>query len=242
MIKFTGKALAVSAALTFSASAFAADLPTSKPAPVFPASGPYNWSGFYVGGYAGGSFGTTSFSDLSFPNFNGIGNLSSTSFTGGILNGYNVQFSAFVVGAEVEFGYDGRHGSGSFLNPALATRDYQVDGSYIGRLRARAGYALDNILIYAAAGLSVGNLQAKFTNPFNGFNESIAQDLVGYNIGGGVEYAFTQNWIARVEYIYDGFGARTYSFNITPPTGSLFDTDRIKLSENTVRAGVEYKF
>jgi len=244
MMKIAFGAFAVSTTLALSAAASAADLPTMKPAPAAPMAGLYDWSGFYVGGYAGGSFGTTSFSDLSFRSFHGTGNLSPSSFTGGLFNGYNMQFNSFVAGAEIEFGYDGRHGSGSYVSLAAVnpTRDDSVAGSYIGRLRGRAGYAFDNFLIYAAGGLSLGDLQAKFTNPNNGYNQSIAQTLTGYNVGGGVEYAFSRNWIARVEYVYDGFSPTTYKFNITPPSGSLFDTQKITLNENTVRAGVEYKF
>jgi hypothetical protein len=45
--------LTTTALLAFSGAAFASDLlPTSKPAPIFPAS-PYSWSGFYFGATAG---------------------------------------------------------------------------------------------------------------------------------------------------------------------------------------------
>lgn len=244
MIKIAFGAFGISALLAFSAAASAADLPTMKAAPVAPVVGPYDWAGFYVGAYAGGSFGATSLTDLSFPSFTGYRDLSPSSFTGGLFNGYNMQFNAFVIGAEIEFGYDGRHASGTYDSAARfnPTRDDNIDGSYIGRLRARAGYAFDNVLIYAAGGLSVGDLQARFTNPNDGYSQSVANTLVGYNVGGGVEYAFSRNWIARLEYIYDDFGAKSYKFNITPPTTSLFDTTRVTLNENTVRAGVEYKF
>lgn len=246
MMRFGFQTSLACAALAVATAASAADLPTSKPAPraPVPVATLYDWSGFYVGGYAGGSFGTASFRDLSFPAFTGVGDLSPTSFTGGVINGYNFQFNSFVAGAEIEFGYDGRNASGSYqVAPGLrGSRNDSIDGDYVGRLRARAGYAFDNMLVFAAGGLSIGDLEAKFVNPNNGYNQSIAQNLIGFNVGAGAEYAFARNWIARVEYIYDDFGSRGYSFNITPPNGGLFDSQKIRLTENTVRAALEYKF
>ncbi|WP_163566404.1 outer membrane protein, partial [Klebsiella pneumoniae] len=56
---------------------------------------------------------------------------------------------------------------------------------------------------------------------------------VGYTVGGGLEYAFTPNWTAKVEYLYYGFGDRS---NVFVPG------DRVSQNIHTVKLGVNYLF
>ena len=115
------------ASVIVSTVAFAADLPTKKtPPPPIPAAIPYSWTGFYIGGYAGASFGHAQTSDLT-SSSTFIGSPALSSFTGGGLVGYNYQFSTFVLGAEGEFGYDGRSGSASYGTGA-GSRTANFDG------------------------------------------------------------------------------------------------------------------
>jgi outer membrane immunogenic protein len=229
--------LLASLGMTLATCAVAADLPmrTAAPAPP-PVITPWSWAGLYLGAYAGGSFGTAKTSDVTVPSVR-IGSPSLSSFTGGGLVGYNAQFSAFVLGAEGEFGYDARRGSSTY---STNTRTAEFDGTYIGRIRARAGYAWGNILFYAAGGVSFANEDLKNTNIPGNFSLSVNHSFTGWNVGLGGEYAFTPNWIARVEYIYDGFGKQTYNFG--SPAPRTFDTKQVTLSENTIRAAIEYKF
>jgi opacity protein-like surface antigen len=48
-----------------------------------------------------------------------------------------------------------------------------------------------------------------------------------------------RNWSAKVEYLYMDFGSRNVTWAFT---GLPTITDRIRLNENVVRAGVNYKF
>jgi outer membrane immunogenic protein len=228
------------ASVAISTCAFAADLPTSKPPPPppIPAPAPFSWTGFYIGGYAGGSFGTAKTTDLSVPGTQ-IGSPSLSSFTGGGLVGYNYQFSSLVVGAEGEFGFDDRSGSSTYLS---GSRSAHFDGDYIGRIRGRAGVAFNNFLVYGAGGVSFANGTLKNTNnvAVPPFSLSVSNEFTGWNVGGGVEYAFTSNWIVRGEYIFDELDRETYNFGYPAPF--TFDTKQVNLYENTVRAAVEYKF
>ena len=108
------------------------------------------------------------------------------------------------------------------------------------RVRGRAGYGFDNFLLYVAGDVSFADAKLSIFRPVNGFGQSLNATYTGYNVGAGAEYAFTRNWIARVEYIYDGFGSHTYDFLAQNPRG--FDSRKMKLTENTVRAAIEYKF
>jgi opacity protein-like surface antigen len=60
----------------------------------------------------------------------------------------------------------------------------------------------------------VAAMDLKYTgaNLTNGFQQEIAHWRGGFNVGGGVEWAFADHWTLRGEYICDGFGSRLYDF------------------------------
>ena len=57
------------------------------------------------------------------------------------------------------------------------------------------------------------------------------KSFTGWTVGLGAEYAFTNNWIGRVEYRY-------YDFS----DSSLDDFGDVELETNTLTVGVGYKF
>jgi len=57
---------------------------------------------------------------------------------------------------------------------------------------------------------------------------------------GGLDWAFSEHWIVRGEYIYDGFGSRLYDFKAQDAAG--FDSKTVKLQEGAARSAVAYKF
>jgi len=61
------------------------------------------------------------------------------------------------------------------------------------------------VLLYATAGLAYGGLKAEFGSA----DES--KTLVGWTAGLGLEYGFTPNWSAKVEYLYMDLGSSTYT-------------------------------
>ena len=56
-----------------------------------------------------------------------------------------------------------------------------------------------------------------------------------WTLGGGVEYAFTQNWVGRLEYRFSSFGNFSHFSPFVGPT-----TQRI--NDSAIRAGIAYKF
>ena len=69
--------------------------------------------------------------------------------------------------------------------------------------------------------------------PFNSTTQ------VGWTAGGGVEFALTPNWTAKVEYLYVDLGSQSC------PAGSCSysgPATTVSLTENVVRAGINYKF
>ena len=68
-------------------------------------------------------------------------------------------------------------------------------------MRGRAGYAFDRVLFYGTGGAAFGNVQG---GPVGGPFDSGTQ--IGWTAGAGVEFAFTPNITANVEYLYVDLG------------------------------------
>jgi outer membrane immunogenic protein len=237
--------LGAAALATVSASAMAADLPTSKGAPVAPAvyAPAFTWTGFYLGVNAG--VGWANGRDIYVTTPNGAvtslntGNGSNSGFVGGGQAGYNFQTGAFVFGVEADIQY-------ADLSKKVNWGPYTWWGNgstsqYVGTVRARVGYAIDRTLIFLTGGLAYGGLNSG--GAFGGNNNT------GWTLGGGVEDAFTNNWTAKIEYDYiqldTGSKSGSYYSNVAigaQPAGYYTATSKGNGSANLVRVGVNYKF
>jgi outer membrane immunogenic protein len=154
-----------------------------------------------------------------------------------------------VLGAEGEFGAfingnDNLNTSGVLAGQPFSLTDKFRDTG-VGRLRGRVGYAVQpNTLLYIAGGWTFANTNESVTGTCclfpTAFTVSENRWLNGFNIGGGVEYALTSNWIIRGEYIFDGFTKENFNFGFSP--ANFADQRQIFLNVNTIRGAVEYKF
>jgi outer membrane immunogenic protein len=200
--------LALTVATMAAGAATAADLPRgpspyySSPAPI----GLYNWGGLYAGVNAGYEWGKISNSSID-----------PSGIEGGLQAGYNWQNGQFVFGGETDLqvtGADDTFAPYKFSNP------------WFGTLRARAGYAMNNILLYGTLGLAYGGVKGEL----GGLDES--KTHTGWTGGLGMEVGFTPNWSAKVEYLYMDLGNRAYS--ITGVDNGL--------QANMLRFGLNYHF
>ncbi len=115
---------------------------------------------------------------------------------------------------------------------------HEVREPWLMTNRARLGYALTNWLIYATGGAATASLKVTDTDPTVPVSASETATLWGWTAGGGVEYAFTGNWSAKLEYLYVQLPSRTF---LNPnPLGSAFDVNGFR--EQIVRVGLNYKF
>ncbi len=208
------------AALT--GSALAADLPSTKAAPVFAPTYAYDWTGFYIGAELGPNFTTAKGAGFTSPQTN--------TMLGGIV-GYNQQFaSKFVLGLEGDAG--GVFGSNHNVpNNVGVPLSLGTTNSYFGDVRGRLGYDLERALLYVAGGVAFGDQKSNYVGGNN-----VNSGRTGWTIGGGVDYAFTNNWIGRVEYRYSDLGRKSYVID------TVADTDRVRFTSSAVLFGVLYKF
>jgi len=262
MLKKLSLALAASVAL--GGTALAADLPRRTVAPVAPvmAVPVFTWTGFYVGvhagyGYADNNISTVGNAANTIANVANLARPPSLSvdndgFIGGVQAGYNLQFGALVVGVEADISLSDMSSGVSYASPftfgaALAgTRsEFTQEMDYFGTVRARVGFAFDRAMIYATGGLAYGEVSAN-ANFFNSagflqFTGSSSEVEVGYTLGAGLEYAFTNNITLKAEYLYFDLGDRNVVVNATP-LGLNSYTSNFETNGHIVRAGLNFKF
>jgi len=208
--------------------ALAADLPPPPPGPpprapatYVPAPVPYyNWGGVYVGINAGYQFGTVSPGALAFGGPGPASNFSANGFLGGATLGFNWQWAALVIGLEGDLDYSSVNSSlpAADVPAGVAAGSFKSDWLATGR--ARVGYAIDRILLFATGGAAF----APAAIP------GASATMTGWTGGAGVELALSPNWTAKGEYLYVLFPSPTLG-------GTSF-----KDTESVVRAGVNYKF
>lgn len=199
--------------MSMAVGALAADLPvrSAPPAPVIGAIPIFTWTGFYAGVNAG--YGWVSGNNGYYdPTFGFIERGGDEGgFVGGAQIGYNYQIGSFVVGVETDLQY------ANLSNSGLSDSD-----DWFGTVRARAGVAIDRALVYATGGFAY------------------ADDTGGWTVGGGLEYAFTNNLTGKVEGLYVNLnndnGYRVYG------VGGFNNRDDNDTEFGVVRAGLNYKF
>ncbi|MCB8820652.1 outer membrane protein [Microvirga rosea] len=206
------------ALLGLTVGAAAADLPSrTAPAPIM-AVPVFTWTGFYIGVNAGYGWNTNNGNGYYDPAFGYYGNGNDGGFVGGAQAGYNYQIGQFVIGVEGDVQYADRgHGDRGYYGLGYYYGD-NGSNDWFGTVRARAGVAFDRALIYATGGFA-----------FNG-NDG------GWALGGGLEYAFTNNLTAKIEGLYvniDNGGRNDYGFGYYGHGKDEF---------GVVRAGLNYKF
>ncbi len=217
--------------VAFAGEGFAADLPSIKSPPIYAPAPVFSWTGFYVGVQLGGDFGTTSAFAPAIPY--GVNAPNNGVFGGGHV-GYNYQINNFVIGLQGEF--NGSSASASRTDattfaPAVLT--LKANQGWFGSIDGRLGFAVDRTLFYAIGGVAfTENEGSAYVNGVRA--GGLSNSRTGYDIGAGVEYAFTNNWTARLEYRYYDYGSATYVGNLA--------TYRERLNDSTVRVGLTYKF
>jgi outer membrane immunogenic protein len=255
------RVLGMALAAAISAPAMAADLPAAIPAKALPAYVPaYNWTGFYFGGNLGGTWGQFDFSPSTTDLVSGaVSSPFSTSVTnssviGGIQSGYNWQLGNLLFGFEQDIQFTGLKRSFTFAGPAGSIAPFAVGDTlstkadYLSSTRAKAGWVWDRFMLYAAGGLATGVMDTTATyvagvSPALSFTDA-HKFHTGYTVGGGAEYAVTDNVSFGVEYRYLNLGHETYNLGGFTPAGGAnaqagSSTVDLKSSEVLARLNVK---
>lgn len=173
---------------------------------IVPASGPgdFAWQGLYIGASVGGGWGTST-QHYDRAGNHGVADLDLSGGAMALTGGYNWRMTDHIVGGlEADLGV---------MNVSKGTttvfdgHNWSSDvGPFFGTLRARAGYLVsDRLLAYGTAGLafaqiddtSIGNTAGE-TAKENGMRAGLA-------LGVGVEYAMSQAWSVKAEFLHLDF-------------------------------------
>ena len=218
-------------------SALAADLDVPPPMDdLRPAS--FDWSGPYVGVFgaavavdgtydgicSNGGLACAPVPDITDFEHSGIG------YAYGILGGWNYQMDSFVFGIEGDWAF-----GGTVATNDAPTVDTDLSFNNIATLRARAGFALDNTLLYVTGGLAAVDMEfgAVISGP-----ASDSKWVYGWTAGGGLEHAFTPNFSGRIEYLYVGLDDADFTLT----NGNTLDATQSFNDIHMVRAGLTYNF
>lgn len=258
----------VAAASLLATNASAADLaarPYTK-APVI-AAPIYNWTGFYIGGNVGYSWGrsrdtstltngagTVLFTSVDRANMDGV--------IGGGQIGYNWQTQNWVWGLEADIQGSDQKGNRNFICPiGVCTPTFGVLAvfpgpavpvnldqklEWFGTVRGRVGgLVTPTVLLYATGGLAYGQVRTSETIGAAAFGFSSRDTRVGYTVGAGIEGVIGGNWTAKLEYLWVDLGTTSGSYLTTIPAlggGFLSSNYSSRITDNIVRVGLNYKF
>lgn len=185
---------------------------------------------------------------------------------GGGQIGYNWQVNQLVLGVEADAVGTGLNGSSArasrtFGPPILTvpvTQTVTVDSGkidWMATFRGRAGFAVDRALFYATGGGAVAEFGGSRTTVVNGPGIGLpagtfvatnggSTTLWGWTAGGGIEWAFNNNWSVAGEYRHTDFGRRGITFNVPDGLGGVFATgissSRLIVDQATAR--LNYRF
>ena len=233
-------------ALAMAGAASAADLPRRTEVPVIQPVPIFTWTGFYVGATAGYVFGNgnSRFSGVLPAGFVPLGNANSRDdgfIVGGTI-GYNYQFTPnFVAGIEADLSYTDikKSASNGFITLSR-------EMNYLGTVRGRLGYTFDRFMVYGTGGLAYANVKSQTNIAGLGslYTGSKDDTRTGWTVGGGVEYAITNNISAKVEYLYYDLGRESYGATYVsgPVLAGFVGNTRTETRGNIVRGGVNYRF
>jgi outer membrane immunogenic protein len=260
MKKFT---LAFAGLCAFCALAYAGPepLPSGKEmkevAPAPPACP--NWTGFYIGAFGGYKYGVFDPStrvvedeveDSLAIDSHGSKNLSTSGGEVGGLIGYNYQWNKWVLGLEAAGGYLWLRNSNevNFSTPSDTSPGYfeatAFKTHYLATIGPRIGYAFCNWLPYVTGGVAFGDLHfEQRIVELDDFSEdrSKSENNVGWFVGGGMQYAFTNHWSARVQYQYIDLGDVSFD-HFSPFEEITAGRSSVDLREHNVSFAIVYGF
>ena len=205
--------------------------PTYSPLPraVVPA---YNWTGIYLGVNGGYGWGRQDPLSLITSQFDQVNTDIGGWMVGGTF-GAQIQSGRVVLGVEGDIDWANIKGTATvvptILGQPLFTANVATEATTVSTVRVRVGYAVDNWLMYGTGGVAVisGKTNASLVGVACGTVGNLPcsgdSTQVGVAAGGGIEYGFTPNWSAKLEYLWIGAALND---------GNL----------NTVRGGINYRF
>jgi outer membrane immunogenic protein len=226
----------------------------------------YNWTGCYVGANVGGGGSASNFgfgidpgthlggADIAAVAGNGLNSHGEDGLLAGGQVGCNYQSGLLVAGLEGDFDYF--HSNPWFTNNTQLLSDgvtpftltQNATASYLATIRPRVGVAADRNLAYLTAGVAFSHINyvesySDGATPPGVGTAAASKSVVGWVAGAGWEYAITDHWIFRAEYLFADFSKVNAVGAITDANGGVNTLHGSSdLIVQALRAGVNFKF
>lgn len=174
----------------------------------------------------------------------------------GLRGGIDWQWGNWVFGGVGEVAMSELDDSVSAFSTTPARYTMTRELNWVAAARARGGYAFSNLLFYGTGGFAWADVDHSFStsNGVNTFVESGGDDeLTGYQLGGGVEWAWGERWRFGAEYIYtnlddedyrvraQGPAPATNPFILVDPDGTDFARGDEDFDFDSVRLTLSYR-
>jgi outer membrane immunogenic protein len=246
------------------AAALAAALGAAAPA----AAQDYDWTGFYVGGNLGGTWGDTDLqtvgssgggavvippADLAMINATGSQSANKTGFTGGVEGGYNFQAGSWLFGVETDYGamdvnqsQANTYQSAVLITPPVTyTLTQRVSTDWVWTLRGRLGYVSGPWMFYGTGGMATTKIKFGVDYADTRATPSTAHIDVndtksGWTAGLGGAFMFAPQLSAKAEWLYADFG--NVRGSATTSNGFASFTSEAGVKANLVRVGLDWTF
>ena len=218
-----------------------------------------DWAGFYAGIHLDGTAYSVAVSDLNDSFLNESPQLSFLLGQGGVTGGYNyILESNLLISGELDWSSE-LVIDDFFSSNADDTTGVQYDLRMTGvtQLRGRAGFIQGNALGYMTIGIAQAQTEMETYSVDTGSNETSCdtsncartnESLLGVSVGAGMDWAFRENWIGRIEVqhmVFESIQAPVRNSADEPFCGTT-DTDQCTISyepaSTSIRLGVTYMF
>lgn len=123
----------------------------------------------------------------------------------------------------------------------VETVNHTFKQNWGGATRVRIGFAADRFMPYLAGGIAYGQFQDTVSISVKGEDGTVVSSknltdetktMIGYTVGGGVDFSVLDNVIVRAEYRYSDFGKKKFAK----------EKLEVNYKTNDFRVGVAYKF
>jgi outer membrane immunogenic protein len=159
-----------------------------------------SWSGFYAGGQLGYARTNSDYLHTSTSGFAEPHNFQPKSPIGGTHAGWQGQWDNWVFGVEGSFNWTRLDEKRTSLARAPVFKTFELD--HMATVVGKAGYAVNNWLIYAKGGWAGANIRTEGTSPVSGVTAVPRNWENGLTVGGGFDYLVAPGWILGVDFNY----------------------------------------
>lgn len=210
----------------------------------------FDWAGPYIGVHGGWGMahvdGVFDVSELEEGNPDGsettfVDDMDPDGWLGGFHAGYNFQQGSFVLGPEIDISFADINGDAA---DEEGNDVVEANINWLASLRLRAGVAFDRVLVYGTGGLAYANGDFEVIDDLGDVGDensgSAGIDAWGGVLGGGLEFAVTNNVALRIEGLHYFFDEESDTSDLTDDSdpGDFVSLDGVTV----VRAGLSLGF